>query len=91
MAPIDDPQLLTYVIVQQPNLELGEYGSDPVAELFTSIMDSSLKYMNILPEDSQTSSTISLADHIGEDAISSMAILEQQGFSPILIGRGWKS
>lgn len=90
MAPIDDPQLLTYVIVQQPKLELGQYGSDPVAELFTSIMDSSLKYMNIVPENSQTSSTKSLSDHIGEDAASSMTALEQQGFSPILIGEGGK-
>lgn len=90
MAPIDDPQLLTYVIVQQPKLELGQYGSDPVAELFTSIMESSLKYMNILPENSQTSSTKSLSDHIGEDAASSMTALEQQGFSPVLIGEGGK-
>lgn len=90
MAPIDDPQLLTYVIVQQPQLELGQYGSDPVAELFTSIMESSLKYMNILPEDSQTSSTKSLTDHIGEDAASSLTALEQQGFSPVLIGEGGK-
>lgn len=90
MAPIDDPQLLTYVIVQQPNLEPGQYGSDPVAELFTSIMDSSLKYMNILPEDSQMSSTKSLLNHIGEDASSSIASLEQQGFLPILIGEGGK-
>lgn len=90
MAPIDDPQLLTYVIVQQPKLEPGQYGSDPVAELFTSIMESSLKYMNILPEDSQTSSTKSLSNHIGEDAASSMAALEQQGFSPVLIGEGGK-
>ncbi|MCM3637961.1 penicillin-binding protein [Sporosarcina luteola] len=90
MAPIDDPQLLTYVIVQQPKLEPGQYGSDPVAELFTSIMESSLKYMNILPENSETSLTKSLSDHIGEAAESSIADLEQQGFSPILIGEGGK-
>ncbi|WP_432359492.1 penicillin-binding protein [Sporosarcina sp. UB5] len=90
MAPIDDPQLLTYVIVQQPKLELGQYGSDPVAELFTSIMESSLKYMNILPENSQESSTKSLSNHIGESADSAIATLEQQGFLPILIGEGGK-
>ncbi|WP_252503684.1 penicillin-binding protein [Sporosarcina sp. Marseille-Q4943] len=90
MAPIDDPQLLTYVIVQQPKLELGQYGSDPVAELFTSIMESSLKYMNILPENSETYSTKSLSNHVGEDAESSIAMLQQQGFSPVLIGEGGK-
>ncbi|MCM3710026.1 penicillin-binding protein [Sporosarcina luteola] len=90
MAPIDDPQLLTYVLVQQPKLEAGQYGSDPVAELFTSIMESSLKYMNILPENSETSLTKSLSDHIGEASDASIANLERQGFSPVLIGEGGK-
>ena len=35
MAPIEDPQLVTYVLVQHPKLKAGEYGSDPVSKLFT--------------------------------------------------------
>ncbi len=50
MAPAEDPQLLTYVLVQQPKLKAGEIGSDPVSKLFTSIMENSLRYMNIVPE-----------------------------------------
>ena len=33
MAPVEDPQLITYVIVQQPKLKAGEIGSDPVANV----------------------------------------------------------
>lgn len=88
MAPIDDPQLLTYVIVQQPKLEMGQYGSDPVAELFTSIMESSLKYMNIVPEDNESTMTIPLADFVGKDSTDAIESLKQQGFSPVLIGEG---
>lgn len=90
MAPIDDPQLLTYVLVQQPKLELGQYGSDPVAELFTSIMESSLKYMNIVPENAETSTAVSITDYVGDEASIAMDALAQQGFSPVLIGEGGK-
>ncbi|MCY8132111.1 penicillin-binding protein 2B, partial [Bacillus spizizenii] len=34
MAPKDDPQLLIYVAVQQPQLENDETGSNPVSEIF---------------------------------------------------------
>ncbi|MEZ7171312.1 penicillin-binding protein [Sporosarcina sp. OR05] len=88
MAPIDDPQLLTYVLVQQPKLEIGQYGADPVAQLFTSIMESSLKYMNIVPENTETSSAISITDYVGKEASDGMEELEQQGFKPVLIGEG---
>lgn len=90
MAPIDDPQLLTYVIVQQPQLEVGQYGSDPVSELFTTIMDSSLKYMNIVPEDSGVSNTISLINNVDKDSATATDTILEQGFTPILIGEGGK-
>ena len=55
MAPAEDPQLITYVIVQQPKLKAGEIGSDPVSKLFTSIMENSLTYMNIVPSGEDSS------------------------------------
>ncbi|MDW0115821.1 penicillin-binding protein [Sporosarcina thermotolerans] len=88
MAPIEDPQLLAYVIVQQPKLEIGQYGSDPVAKLFTSIMESSLKYMNIVPENNESSSTVPISEFIGSDSSSAIEELREQGFSPVLIGEG---
>lgn len=90
MAPIDDPQLLTYVIVQQPKLEVGQYGSDPVAALFTSIMESSLKYMNIVPKDSGSPASVSLSTTVGKEASDAFGEMQEQGFTPILIGEGGK-
>lgn len=90
MAPIEDPQLLAYVIVQQPKLEIGQYGSDPVAKLFTSIMESSLKYMNIVPENNESPSTVPISEFVGSDSSSAIEELREQGFSPVLIGEGGK-
>ncbi|WP_019413891.1 penicillin-binding protein [Paenisporosarcina sp. TG20] len=46
MAPADDPQLLVYIMVSKPKLS-NEAGSKPVAEIFKSVTENSLKYMNI--------------------------------------------
>lgn len=90
MAPIEDPQLLTYVIVQQPKLKLGQYGSDPVAELYTSIMESSLKYLNIAPENAGEVTTVTLPDFTGKDSGEAMSELMEMGYDPVLIGEGGK-
>ncbi|WP_339249546.1 penicillin-binding protein [Sporosarcina sp. FSL W8-0480] len=90
MAPIEDPQLLAYVIVQQPKLDIGQYGSDPVAKLFTSIMESSLKYMNIVPENNESPSTVPISEFVGSDSSTAIEELREQGFSPVLIGEGGK-
>lgn len=90
MAPIEDPQLITYVIVQQPKLPAGKVGSDPVAELFTSIMESSLKYLNIVPDGDEVVEAKVLQDYTGKDSAETMAELEQNGFRPVLIGEGGK-
>lgn len=90
MAPIEDPQLLTYVLVQHPKLAIGQYGSEPVADLFTSIMESSLKYMNIVPEDSGTLTAVSLTSTVGKDSAAAVSEMQEQGFAPIVIGEGGK-
>ncbi|CAM3086820.1 penicillin-binding transpeptidase domain-containing protein [Filibacter tadaridae] len=90
MAPAEDPQLLTYVVVQQPKLKVGEIGSDPVAKLFTSIMENSLKYMNIVPNDEDAVEASVLDDFTGEASSKAINRLQQDGFSPILIGKGGK-
>ncbi|MCT6828977.1 penicillin-binding protein [Bacillus velezensis] len=49
MAPKNDPKLVIYVAVQQPQLKAGQSSSDPVAEIFNPTMKNSLHYMNIEP------------------------------------------
>ena len=88
MAPAEDPELITYILVQQPTLKPGEIGSDPVAKLFTSIMESSLKSMNIIPEDVEVAETTALDDFVGKETSDTMAQLKKEGFTPVLIGDG---
>ena len=51
MAPVDDPQLVMYIAVAKPKLGITEAGSDPVSQIFNSVMQNSLKYLNINPDD----------------------------------------
>ncbi len=90
MAPAEEPELITYILVQQPTLKAGEIGSDPVAKLFTSVMESSLKYMNIIPEDVEAVETTLLNDFIDKKTSETLKDLEKDGFSPVLIGNGKK-
>jgi penicillin-binding protein 2B len=72
--------------VQQPRLEVGESGSDPGAELFTSIMENSLKQLNILPNNEDIEESVELNNY--EEVTSTQAIeqLESLGLNPVLIG-----
>lgn len=88
MAPIDDPQLVVYAIVQQPKLKAGELGSDPVSKVFNPIMENSLKYLNIAPENEPSIELKPLADYTGKDAGEAAAALQQAGLKPVQIGSG---
>ncbi|WP_338655790.1 penicillin-binding protein [Sporosarcina psychrophila] len=88
MAPAEDPQLLTYVIVQQPKLKAGEIGSDPVSKLFTSIMDNSLRYMNIVPSGEDIVEPTVIRDYTGKDSADAIVKLQEDGFVPEIIGEG---
>ena len=90
MAPIDDPQLLIYVTVQQPKLKAGELGSDPVSKVFNPIMENSLKYLNIAPDDEQVVPVKKVGDYEGEDAETAASLAVEDGFQTVLIGEGGK-
>ncbi|PAD65707.1 penicillin-binding protein [Bacillus siamensis] len=55
MAPKNDPKLVIYVAVQQPQLKAGQSSSDPVAEIFNPTMKNSLHYLNIEPTEKSDS------------------------------------
>ncbi|MCA0969373.1 penicillin-binding protein [Halobacillus litoralis] len=50
MAPQEDPELLMYVAVQQPDLEPTELGSEPVSYIVRTVMENSLHYLDIQPD-----------------------------------------
>ncbi|WP_232321214.1 penicillin-binding protein [Sporosarcina ureae] len=90
MAPIDDPQLLIYVTVQQPKLKAGEQGSDPVSRVFNPIMENSLKYLNIAPDDEQLIPVKKVGDYEGVDSETAASLAAEDGFQTVLIGEGGK-
>ncbi|PKH11109.1 penicillin-binding transpeptidase domain-containing protein [Planomicrobium sp. MB-3u-38] len=66
MAPAEDPELVMYVGVQQPNMDVTEHGSKPVADIFTSVMENGLKYLNIEPEDIEETPVVEIGDYAGK-------------------------
>src|SRR5690625_4258517 len=54
MSPKEDPELIMYVSVNQPELRDYELGSVPVSYIFKSVMENSLHYLNISPDQDET-------------------------------------
>lgn len=90
MAPADDPQLIVYVAVKKPKLEATEVGSKPVSEVFTSVMQNSLKYLNINPADVAEVKTSKMNDFIGQSVENVQLELTNEGLTPIVIGESGK-
>ncbi|MCA1054001.1 penicillin-binding protein [Rossellomorea aquimaris] len=90
MAPADDPKLVVYVGVQQPDLG-GQLGSIPVAKIFNPVMQNSLKYLNI--ESTSTSpelESVDVPDMTEEQAEEAVKKLTDLGLKPVTIGKGKK-
>ncbi|KPL61221.1 penicillin-binding protein [Rossellomorea vietnamensis] len=88
MAPIDDPQLIVYVGVQQPELEPTEIGSDPVSAVFNPVMQNSLKYLNIKPQEKVSLKKQSLPETREMSVEEAKKELEKAGVTPIVVGNG---
>ncbi|MBS4207719.1 penicillin-binding protein [Bacillus sp. FJAT-50079] len=89
-APADDPELIMYVVVDRPKLEEGDHGSDPVSIIFNTVMENSLKYLNIEPEDIPNANILSLPDLTDMSLQEVNQLLEENGLVPIIIGNGEK-
>ena len=88
MAPVEDPQLIMYVAVKKPQLTESESGSAPTSEIFNSVMEKSLKYLNISPEDIEEVETTTLQDYTNRNAEAVQVELQNNGITPIVIGAG---
>jgi len=90
MAPQDDPELIMYVSVQQPNLPEDEAGNVPVSYIFKNVMESALHYQNISPdkEDQQQAEKITIPEIIDQPTDSVEKELIDQGFKVTTIGDG---
>lgn len=90
MAPADDPELVIYVTMQQPQLSGSETGGEAVSEVFNPVMKNSLQYMNIKPGDAEKLASEKvpvLADRSVADAKKAVS---DKGLEPIVVGNGKK-
>lgn len=87
MAPVEDPQLIVYVTVHKPHLELTESGSQPVADVFNAVTEKSLKYLNVQPENLELATPIEMPNVVGQNIIESQSMLESQGLKTVIIGQ----
>lgn len=91
MAPKDDPQLMVYVSIKQPELD-DEPGSVPVSFIFKNVMRNSLHYLNIKPdkETNDAIEAIDLPDVTGEKTKEAEHRLSELGLDTVVIGKGEK-
>ena len=88
MAPKDDPELIMYVAVQQPNIKETETGSEPVSEIFTTVMKSSLQYMDIAPTKKATTKSIKIPNLTGITVGEAKKLVEAKGLTAVIVGKG---
>lgn len=92
MAPKDDPKLMMYVSVKQPELE-HEAGSIPVSFIFKNVMKNGLHYLDIDPdkEAADEASVVKIPKLIGEKTKDIKDQLSKLGLEHInVIGTGNK-
>ncbi len=70
MAPAENPELVMYVAVKQPQLKGNQVGSEPVSMIFKSVMNKSLKYLNIDPGTDPEQVVLKMPDFVADQAAS---------------------
>lgn len=90
MAPKDDPELMMYVSVKQPELDGNEPGSTPVSFIFKNVMQNALHYLNINPdkEKSKPVHAITLPKIINKSTSKVKNELSEKGLNVAVIGSG---
>jgi penicillin-binding protein 2B len=90
MAPVDNPKLIVYVAVQQPEIEHYSLGSIPVSMVFNPVMKNSLQYLNIQPSQQEKASTTNLGEFEGQAVTETIKKLEEQELEAVVLGKGTK-
>jgi len=50
IAPVSDPRVVVAVFIREPDNHKGYYGAAVAAPLFAKVMDTSLRFLNVLPD-----------------------------------------
>ncbi|MBM7692368.1 penicillin-binding protein 2B [Peribacillus deserti] len=88
MAPKNDPKLVMYVAVQQPEVEYYADGGIPVSMIFNTVMRNSLQYLNIEPSKTETKKAEAIEDFTEKDIKSSAEELKSRGYQVTTLGTG---
>ncbi|MDQ0253823.1 penicillin-binding protein 2B [Evansella vedderi] len=91
MAPAEDPEVIVYVAVDRPKLQAYESGSLPVSMIFKSVMNQSLQYLNISPDNSNGEQVIEereIEDVIGLNTEDAKNNLISTGYDVVVLGDG---
>jgi penicillin-binding protein 2B len=88
MAPKDDPKLVVYVAVQQPEIDDYTKGSIPVSMIFDPVMKNSLQYLNIQPSNQEKAIANKLPNLSGEPVQNVVTSLSEKGFETVVLGNG---
>lgn len=92
MAPMEDPELMMYVSVKQPELADDESGSLPVSFIFNNVMENSLQYLNINPDKGEKVKIdkVKIPDIIDDNSEKTEKSLQDKGLKVSMIGKGKK-
>lgn len=90
MAPVDDPQFIMYIAIAKPKLGATETGSEPTSQVFKSVMQNSLMYYNIKPENTAEVSLTTLNDYVGKTTDAVSVELSNSGVQTVVIGEQGK-
>ncbi|MEW9050372.1 MAG: penicillin-binding protein [Neobacillus sp.] len=88
MAPKDDPELIVYVAVQQPDINYYGDGSIPVSMIFNPVMKNSLHYLNIQPSKQEIAKSTKLENYTGKSIQETIQFLSERGIVPVVLGSG---
>ncbi|SEN29305.1 penicillin-binding protein 2B [Mesobacillus persicus] len=88
MAPTDNPELIVYVAVQQPQIDESTNGSIPVSMIFKPVMKSSLQYLNIQPSTIGKATSNEIPDVSGKNVQEAVVTLQEKGLNPVVVGKG---
>lgn len=94
MAPAEDPQLIMYVSVQEPDLDEEAYepGNVTTSFIFKNVMENSLKYLNIEPDKEKVKieNLKTFPDWKDKSTSSLVEELKEMNINPVVIGDGKK-
>jgi penicillin-binding protein 2B len=92
MAPKDDPKLLVYVAVDRPDVKTMHEGEKPVADIFDFVMEHSLQYLDITPDQkphhTNVDRSVNVGDYRGQSAEAVKQSLKEKGLNPVVLGSG---